>query len=345
MRFLILIISVAIPILTSAQDTIRLAFAGDIMMGTNYPSSSYLMPDGGMKLFCDATPVIKNADCAFGNLEGVLLDKGGTPKKCSNPKNCYIFRTPISYVKNLTDAGFDAMSIANNHANDFGLEGRVSTMNVLKEAGIHYAGQNGYCETTTFTIGNTKYGFCAFSHSTNTPSINNLEATKNIIESLKEQCDVIIVSFHGGAEGAKYPHVTGKTETFLGENRGNVKEFAHTCIDAGADIVYGHGPHIPRAIELYNGHLIAYSLGNFCTPYRVNLLGVSGYAPVLEANIDKESGEFINGKIHSFIQQRGVGPRNDENNIVAKNIKKLTLSDFPDTALTISDDGFINKKQ
>ena len=155
---------------------------------------------------------------------------------------------------------------------------------------------------------------------------------------------MIIVSFHGGGEGAKYSHVPDTTEIYLEEKRGNVKEFAHTCIDAGADIVYGHGPHVPRAIELYKGHLIAYSLGNFCTPYRVYLLGKSGHAPILEVNIDKKSGKFINGKIHSFIQQRGAGPRIDKSNIVAKNIKRLTLSDFPETSLVISDDGNINKK-
>ena len=109
--------------------------------------------------------------------------------------------------------------------------------------------------------------------------------------------------------------------------------------------MYGHGPHVPRAIELYKGHLIAYSLGNFCTPYRVYLLGKAGHAPILEVNINKESGKFISGKIHSFIQERGIGPRIDKNNIVAKNIKKLTLSDFPDTELTISDNGVIKKKQ
>jgi hypothetical protein len=345
MRNRLTIILTLLPVLALAQSTLKLAFAGDIMMGTNYPDNSYLPSNDGAELFQDVAPIIKNADCAFGNLEGVLLDKGGNAKKCSNPKYCYAFRTPVKYVKNLTDAGFDAMSIANNHANDFGLVGRESTMNTLKQAGIHYSGQKGYCETSIFTIANVKYGFCAFGHSVNTPSINDLENAKSTIASLKAECDIVVVSFHGGAEGTKYPHVTGKTETFLGENRGNVKEFAHTCIDAGADIVYGHGPHLPRAIELYNGHLIAYSLGNFCTPYRVSLVGTLGYAPVLEANIDKKTGKFINGKINSFTQQRGIGPRIDTKNIVADNIRKLTLADFPDTRLSISDDGAISIKQ
>lgn len=342
---LLTIASLFIPLLAQEQEKLKLAFAGDIMMGTNYPTAAYLMPDNGVELYKDVTSIIKNSDCAFANLEGVLLDKGGTPKKCGNPKHCYAFRTPVSYVKNLTDAGFDAMSIANNHANDFGLEGKISTMSTLDKAGMHYAGQIGYCEADTFTIKNVKYGFCAFGHSTNTPSINDTAKVKTTVSVLKKQCDIVVVSFHGGAEGAKYPHVTGQREMFLGEDRGNVKEFAHACIDAGADIVYGHGPHLPRAIELYKGHLIAYSLGNFCTPYRVNLVGALGYAPVLEADVDKKSGKFICGKIHSFVQTRGVGPRTDSSNIVVRNIKKLTESDFPNTKLIIHDDGRITHKQ
>lgn len=344
MKTFLTIISSFIILGATAQDTVNLAFVGDIMMGTNYPNKSYLMTDGGVNLFKDCAHIIQKADCAFGNLEGVLLDEGGTPKKCSNPKVCYAFRTPIAYVKNLTNAGFDAMSIANNHANDFGIIGRQSTMSTLKSAGIEYAGQKGYCETTIFQKGDVKYGFCAFAHSTNTPSITNIEETKKIVSSLKGKCDIIVVAFHGGAEGVKYAHVTGRTETFLGENRGNVKEFAHACIDAGADIVYGHGPHLPRAVELYNGHFIAYSLGNFCTPYRVSLSGALGYAPLLEININKTTGEFVDGKIHSYIQSKGVGPRTDAQNIVAKNIKSLTTKDFPNTLLSIDEDGTINKK-
>ena len=75
----------------------------------------------------------------------------------------------------------------------------------------------------------------------------------------------------------------GKDETFDGEDRGDVVRFAHAAIDAGADIVIGQGPHVPRAVELYRGHLIAYSLGNFWTYEGVMNYAVSGLGPVLEA--------------------------------------------------------------
>ena len=97
-------------------------------------------------------------------------------------------------------------------------------------------------------------------------------------------------------------------------------------------------------MELYKGHFIAYSLGNFCTPYGINIAGVSGYAPVLQLTINSTDGTFVKGKINSFIQQRGRGPRLDKQNIVAKEIRSLTKADFTDPKITIGDDGTITKK-
>lgn len=337
-------LALVMPFACHAKDTVTLAFTGDIMMGTNYPDSSYLVAHGGKNLFRDVSPVIRQADAAFGNLEGVLMDAGGEVKKCNNPAVCYAFRTPVSYVRNLVDAGFDAVSIANNHANDFGLIGRLSTMSTLRKAGIAYAGQEGYCETAVFQKNGITYGFAAFGHSIGTLRIQDIAKARQIIQSLHDKADLIVVSFHGGAEGMGTDHVPGKQEIFLGEDRGNVKAFARACIEAGADIVYGHGPHLPRAIELYKGHLIAYSLGNFCTPQRVRLAGQLAYAPVLEATVNLTDGTFVKGKIHSFIQFKGIGPRREVTHTVAGRIRALTLSDFPDTNLIILPDGRIERK-
>ena len=81
---------------------------------------------------------------------------------------------------------------------------------------------------------------------------------------------------------ASYTRVTRQKETFYGENRGNVYEFAHTAIDNGADIVLGHGPHVTRAVEVYKGKFIAYSMGNFNTYGRFSLAGPNGIAPLLD---------------------------------------------------------------
>lgn len=321
---------------------VTIALAGDIMMGTDFPSDDYLPKNGGRDLFADAAPFIKKADCAFANLEGTLFDDSCAIKKCAVPESCYIFRTPVSYATHLADAGFDALSIANNHVNDFGLEGRLSTMRALKEHGLSYSGQYGYCETAVFRRNGVVYGFCAFGHSVNTPNLNDLDRVKKIVGKLRPKCDILVVSFHGGAEGSNYSRVPMEEEIFLGERRGDVSKFAHTCVDAGADIVYGHGPHIARALELYKGHIIAYSLGNFCTPYRFSIKGLLGCAPLLVVNVNKSNGRFISGKIHSFKQYKGVGPRADKTCEVAEHIRQLSLLDFPDSKWVITESGGIS---
>ena len=323
---------------------LTLAFAGDIMMGTTYPADgNYLPPNCGADLFRDVKDIISAADFAAANLEGTLLDEGGEVKKCGNPALCYAFKMPTKYVKHLTEAGFDAVGIANNHVNDFGATGLKSTRETLQNAGIAFSGLRESCPTAIIERNGKKIGFASFGHSRGTLNIMNMEEVKRVVGNLAKECDFVVVGFHGGGEGTKYTHVPHNMETCFGENRGNVEAFAHAAVDAGADVVFGHGPHVTRAVELYKDHLIAYSLGNFCTPYRMNLKGISGHAPVITVSIN-DDGTFEAGKIHSFIQSTGTGPRIDSTNSVARNMKTLTQSDFPATPLSISDDGTISKK-
>ena len=338
---------VAIPFLVSAQQTVSIIGVGDIMMGTNYPESppgAYLPPDGGVSLFTNVTPFFKTADIVFGNLEGVLLDKGGTPKRCNDPSVCYLFRMPESYVSNLTNAGFNLMSIANNHVHDFGRDGALNTLKILTQANIHAAGLERVNEYTIFEKDGVTYGFCAFSPNSGVVNINNYAKVREIIPHLDSLCDIVIVSFHGGAEGATHNRVPKKREFYLGENRGDVHEFAHLCIDLGADVVFGHGPHVPRAMEIYKDRFIAYSLGNFCTPYRMNLNGACGYAPIVKVVTDL-TGRFVSGEIRSAVQNYRTGPRFDEQKICVREIKRLTDLDFPNGVLEISPDGILSKRE
>lgn len=329
------------------KDTLTFAFVGDIMMGTTFPSRQ-LPENGGKDLFRDVKDILLSADITAGNLEGTLCDGGTTTKKVSSI--CYAFRTPTSYSHYLKDVGFDFLSMANNHAHDFGQEGIRSTEQQLKANGIAYAGIAGRQEYAIIEVPTTqdsisrspgkslKIGFCAFGHNSYTIMHTDTATVGRIVRKLRQQVDILVVSFHGGAEGAKASHLPQGKELFLGENRGNLRLLAHQCIDLGADIVYGHGPHVPRCMELYKGKIVAYSLGNFCTPRSVSLKGISGYAPILEVKTDGE-GNFIEGQIHSFIQQPGVGPRSDSQNRAAQLIRDLTASDIRDSNLTFSTDG------
>ncbi|MDE5850941.1 MAG: CapA family protein [Muribaculaceae bacterium] len=329
--------------ITEVSDTVTLSFAfmGDIMMGTTFPDSIHgtgLPKDDGRHLFDDARTVTERVDVAGGNLEGSFLDGPGKRRKMTNPKTYFIFRMPTKYVDNLVDAGFDFLGIANNHINDFGAPGRSSTMRTLRKAGLNVVGLKDSCETAIIERKGLRIGVTQFGHGANNLNVNDLKELERVVSDLRKDCDIVVVSFHGGAEGTAYMHVTGKPEMYVGEKRGNVKEFAHAAIDAGADIVVGHGPHVPRAAELYKDRIIFYSLGNFCTPFRMGIVGATGYAPLAEIRVNK-NGEFISGKIHSLIQHKGIGPRFDENHAAAHLIRDLSLKDFPESPLVIDHDG------
>ena len=325
----------------TSRDELTLCFVGDIMMGTTYPSVQ-LPANDGKDIFRDAAPILKNADVACGNLEGAMTDGGTSTKR--GGANSYSFRMPTRFAPLLTEAGFDFLGLANNHANDFGADGIASTERCLTEQGIGFAGIKGHTPSVVREIGGVRYGFCAFGHNRYTLRTQETEQVRQIVGDLAKRADIVIVCFHGGAEGAKFSHLPQGRETFLGEDRGSLREFARVCIDAGADVVYGHGPHVTRAVDMYKGRFIAYSLGNFCTPYGISVGGVNGYAPIVEVKIDRE-GRFLGGQIHSLVQQRGVGPRMDASCTPAREMKRLSESDCPQSGLSISNEGTITLKK
>ncbi len=332
----------AVASFSVSSDTLTIAMTGDIMMGTTYPS--VMLPShGGANLFDDVKPILQRNDLAVGNLEGAICDGGKSTKE---GPNTYAFRTPTSYGRWLKDAGYDFLSMANNHANDFGEEGIISTEHVLQEQGIKYAGLEGRVETAVIERKGLKIGLCAFGHNAYTlkHTDDDLATVGRIVDDLVSRTDLVIVSFHGGAEGSTRSHLPDTMEIFFNEKRGHLRRLSHFCINHGADIVYGHGPHVVRAAEVYKGRFIAYSLGNFCTPYGMNLKGISGYAPVIEIKTDRQ-GRFLSGRIHSFIQEKGVGPRHDNTHSVAQQIRQLSLQDVPHSEAVIDQKGNIRRKE
>lgn len=324
------------------EDTLyAIVMTGDIMMGTNYLSSYSLPPDDGKYLFDDVKEYLESADVTIGNLEGPLLNSGGTPKECIETENCVSFRMPEHYAEYLKHAGFDIMSLANNHSGDMGETGRKSTVKTLNHYGIKYAGYIS-SPTTIFVKDNIKFGFTSFAPNAGTQDLNDMKSAVKTVSELRKKCDILIVSFHGGGEGTGYQHVTRRREYYLGEDRGNVYDFAHAVIDAGADVVFGHGPHVARAIELYKDKIIAYSLGNFCTYGKFGLSGALGLAPLFKIYINKK-GDFVKGRIFPVKQvKRGIPVIDDSYSIVSI-IQKLTKQDFPETKIVIYDDGKIEK--
>jgi len=261
----------------------------------------------------------------------------GTPQKsCSNPRACFLFRSPERYARYLSDAGFRALSLANNHARDFGEDGRTTTMRVLDEHGLRHSGRRG--DIASFREGGFSIGFIAFSPTIKSYLLNDIPAAEREVAQLAATHDIVIVSFHGGAEGEAATSLPFTEEFYFGETRGEIVRFAHTVIDAGADLVVGHGPHVPRALELYRGRLVAYSLGNFATHVGVSVNGIAGWAPILVAEIDGD-GRFVSGRIHSALQQRPHGPVWDPESHAYRLIRRLTEETFGQELLRFSDDG------
>lgn len=313
------------------KDTISITAVGDVMLGSAFPSSHNLPPDDAINSFAAVDSLLKG-DIVFANLEGCFLNSGNS-NKCDgiNPNNCYAFRMPERYAGIYQKAGFNVLSIANNHVGDFGSRGRKNTARILDSLNIHYAGQVNK-PFDIFEIDSIKYGFCAFAPNENCVSILKIDSAKALVKRLKAQADIVIVSFHGGGEGARFEHVPRRNEIFYGENRGNVYAFAHAVIDAGADVVLGQGPHVSRAVEVYKNKFIAYSLGNFCTYGMFSLKGWNGFAPLLKLKI-KRNGDFIYADVTAVKQDKVKRLTLDQENRIFNHLKELTNQDFPNHQL------------
>ena len=320
--------------LSDSSFTFTVSCVGDIMLGTSFPQN-YLSPNNGEDILKNVTNFINNSDIAIGNLEGCLADSGKSTK-CDSSENCYAFRMPVKYGNLLKKAGFDLLSIANNHINDFGNLGRKSTIDVLNKLNIGWSGpKKTYAELIIGDIKVVFVAFCTYEHSND---LRKIDQSKNIIKNLAKKYDVVIVSFHGGAEGGEALRVPDTTEYYCGENRGNLREFTHAVVDGGADLVFGHGPHVLRGMEIYKNRLIAYSLGNFATYKRFSLAGNLGKSAILKVNLNK-NGQFISGKIIPIKQIYSGIPVIDKSNYSIKLINKLSTLDFPENGIQIDSTG------
>ena len=172
--------------------------------------------------------------------------------------------------------------------------------------------------------------------------LKDYHGAMKITEQLDSLADVVIISFHGGGEGKDHQHVVRGDEEYLGANRGNVYRFSHDVVDAGADVVFGHGPHVTRAMELYGDRLICYSLGNFATYRRFNLRGPNGIAPIVKVYVDLE-GKFISGEVVPVYQPGEGGPRHDGQSRAIHKLIELTETDFPEQELVIGVDGSLSR--
>ena len=180
-------------------------------------------------------------------------------------------------------------------------------------------------------------GFASYTWSA---PLNNAAKVKKLVQKADAQADIVVVAFHGGAEGSDKQHVPNGGESQFGENRGNLRAFARTAIDAGADLVVGSGPHVVRGMQFYKGRLIAYSSGNFVGYRTFSLSGPLSVSFVLEVTL--KPGRHLGLRPHAADAARRPGLRGaDAGRRGDHSVRDLSQADFGKTAPRIGDDGTI----
>lgn len=191
--------------------------------------------------FENVKSVFEADDLTIVNFEGTLTDSTTREDKQ------FAFKADKSYAEILTDGFVEAANLANNHSKDYGEQSYNDTMDALDEAGIT---NFGYDRVAIKKVKGIKVGLVGTYVLADGLGVKD-SMEKNIQDLKDEGAQVIIASFHWGEEKAEYPNDVQV-------------ELAHAAIDAGADLVLGHHPHVLQGIEQYKGKNIVYSLGNFC---------------------------------------------------------------------------------
>ncbi|MGB6456889.1 MAG: CapA family protein, partial [Streptosporangiaceae bacterium] len=311
--------SAAVSPKVAASGTVSIDWVGDMTFGTlnEWP------PDGTGSLLDSVTSDLQS-DLTMGNLESALGDL--EMSKCApGESDCYQFEAPDNTAQALKQDGFSAVNVANNHTLDAGTAGEANTNAVLQASGLLYAGRPGqitYLTRNGITI--ALLGFAPWPYDADALDISAAQA---LVSQAKQHAQVVIVMEHLGAEGDAAQHVTDSEEYYLGQDRGNSVAFTHAVIDAGADLVVGSGPHVLRGFQWYHGHLIAYSLGNFCGYNTLGLDSITSVSAILHVTLGAQ-GQFVSGSITPLRLVSPGTPEPDPAGAAIGTINSLSQDDF-----------------
>lgn len=256
-------------LINQTPTELTLMFVGDIMLSRGV-GNKMRKQDNYKYPFLKIADYLQKADLLFGNLEGPLSDKGADRGKK------YSFRADPKAIEGLQHAGFDILSIANNHILDWGQEAKQDTILRLKNNNILPVG---FDEKPVLEVENTKISFSAYTY----PLPSKIELP---------EADIKIISMHTGTEYQKHSNP-------------DQQKFARMAIDAGADLVIGHHPHVTQEIEEYKNKFIFYSLGNFVFDQQFSEDVKNGWiAQIIIKNKKIISAEPINIYINSSFQPK-----------------------------------------
>lgn len=231
----------------AAETTVTISLVGDCTLGTDeyFDTSTnfnaYYSLYGQDYFFQNVKSILSADDLTIANFEGTLTSSTMRENKT------YAFKGAPEYASILTSGSIEAVNLANNHSHDYGMSSYSDTQNNLQAAGITTFG---YDETSILDINGIKVGLVGI-YELDTHLAVQTQLVDNINKVVQEGADYVIVNFHWGSELATVPD-------------SNQTTLAHAAVDAGADLVIGHHPHVLQGMENYNGKVIIYSLGNFC---------------------------------------------------------------------------------
>jgi hypothetical protein len=312
--------------------SVTIAWVGDMVLASSYGTP----PNAGRRSMAAVVAPLLSADVTFGNLEETLSQL--PESKCGGSPNCFAFQAPPSYAKRMTAAGFDVMNVANNHADDFGTAGERSTERALTAAGLRWTGRPG--QITVMRREGLRIAFLGFAPYRWASRLEQVSVAQALVRKAGLRADLVVVAMHAGAEGSAATHVPHGSETFLGENRGDSRRFAHAVVDAGADLVVGSGPHVIRGMERYHARLIAYSLGNFVGYKNFGTGGTLSLSAILSVTL-RGDGAFAGGTWTSLRLDGDALPHPDPSHASAQLVAQLSHEDFGAAAAHVAQNGEI----
>jgi hypothetical protein len=269
---------------TQSGEPVRIIFGGDIVLGNSFVVE-HIPKEWEANYFAGVRSALKGAHIAVGNFEDTLTNHEKTSKTPGSGRQ-YAFRSPPHYAELMQQEGFKILNVANNHANDFGEIGFKDTTHNLKQAGIAVAGLRD--EAATISQNGLDIAVLGFTYSSRFNTVFDLAEAAELVKQAKAKGAYVIVTFHAGAEGSPAIWHGNDDELFMGENRGNTVAFSRAMIDAGADLLVGHGPHVLRAAECYKNKPIVYSLGNFVGVGGLSAKNFAAVSALLEVTVAQD---------------------------------------------------------
>lgn len=316
----------------SESRSVTIGWVGDTMLGR----AGALPPQAGRGLLTEVGRITVDPAVMIGNLEGTLSVGGASKCGGASGGDCHAFQVPPSHAGALHAAGFDVMSLANNHALDFGADGRAQTIAALDAREINHTGLPG--QITVVERDGLEIAVLGFAPYPWASPLTDVEAAAALVREAAQQADVVVVAMHAGAEGTGATRTPAGPESAFAENRGDPRAFARTVIDAGADLVLGAGPHVLRGMERYRNRLIAYSLGNFAGFHNFATSGSLGLSGVLRVSLN-EDGTLRSGRFSSLVLDDTGAPQPDPSEAAARMVSELSTADFGPAGVTVSETG------